>query len=184
LSASVCRRSAKVGVGVSPATPCSRAAPSPIRPPTTTATTAVPMLHGLRGTAVTRRPHPNCTAPEIASIIGRSMKTIQNILDAHYLGRAGGCRIRDQEAERGVRMTNRHHKPDDKPVDPRRRNERNRCGDWMVADAVQRNRSLWQRKSDIREKYREDEELGPKSRCDGRKTQHPRRFLDLFPSKD
>ena len=34
--------------------------------------------------------------------------------------------------------------------------------DWMVADAVQRNRSLWQRKSDIREKYREDEELGPK----------------------
>src|SRR6266849_4075875 len=34
--------------------------------------------------------------------------------------------------------------------------------DWMVAEAVRRNRSLWQRKSDIREKYREDEELGPK----------------------
>src|SRR5258708_68717 len=32
----------------------------------------------------------------------------------------------------------------------------------MVADAVQRNRSLWQRKSRIREKYREDQELGPK----------------------
>jgi len=43
-------------------------------------------FHDLRGTAVTRLALSNCTVPEIASITGHSMETVQNILDAHYLG--------------------------------------------------------------------------------------------------
>jgi hypothetical protein len=30
--------------------------------------------------------YPNCTVPEIASITGHSMETVQDILDAHYPG--------------------------------------------------------------------------------------------------
>ncbi len=40
----------------------------------------------LRGTAVTRLALSNCTVPEIASITGHAMETVQAILDAHYLG--------------------------------------------------------------------------------------------------
>jgi len=43
-------------------------------------------FHDLRGTAVTRLALANCTVPEIAAIIGHSMDTVQQILDAHYLG--------------------------------------------------------------------------------------------------
>jgi hypothetical protein len=39
----------------------------------------------LRGTAVTGLALSNCSVPEIASITGRSMTTVQQILDAHYL---------------------------------------------------------------------------------------------------
>jgi integrase len=43
-------------------------------------------FHDLRGTAVTRLALSNCTVPEIAAITGHSMETVQQILDAHYLG--------------------------------------------------------------------------------------------------
>lgn len=43
-------------------------------------------FHDLRGTAVTRLALSNCSVPEIASITGHSMATVQQILDAHYLG--------------------------------------------------------------------------------------------------
>lgn len=43
-------------------------------------------FHDLRGTAVTRLALAGCTVPEIASITGHSMETVQQILDAHYLG--------------------------------------------------------------------------------------------------
>lgn len=43
-------------------------------------------FHDLRGTAVTRLALSGCTVPEIASITGHSMETVQAILDAHYLG--------------------------------------------------------------------------------------------------
>jgi len=42
-------------------------------------------FHDLRGTAVTRLAPSNCTVPEIASITGHAMETVQAILDAHYL---------------------------------------------------------------------------------------------------
>ena len=43
-------------------------------------------FHDLRGTAVTRLALASCTVPEIAAITGHSLQTVQNILDAHYLG--------------------------------------------------------------------------------------------------
>jgi len=43
-------------------------------------------FHDLRGTAVTRLALVGCTVPEIASFTGHSMETVQEILDAHYLG--------------------------------------------------------------------------------------------------
>ncbi|TFV80286.1 hypothetical protein E4K64_00140 [Bradyrhizobium frederickii] len=43
-------------------------------------------FHDLRGTAVTRLALSNCSVPEISAITGHSMKTVQGILDAHYLG--------------------------------------------------------------------------------------------------
>jgi integrase len=43
-------------------------------------------FHDLRGTAVTRLALSGCTVPEIASITGHAMETVQAILDAHYLG--------------------------------------------------------------------------------------------------
>jgi len=43
-------------------------------------------FHDLRGTAVTRLALTNCTVPEIAAITGHSLETVQQILDAHYLG--------------------------------------------------------------------------------------------------
>ncbi len=43
-------------------------------------------FHDLRGTAVTRLALAECTVPEIAAITGHSLETVQDILDAHYLG--------------------------------------------------------------------------------------------------
>lgn len=43
-------------------------------------------FHDLRGTAVTRLALSNCSVPEIGSITGHSMETVQAILDSHYLG--------------------------------------------------------------------------------------------------
>jgi integrase len=43
-------------------------------------------FHDLRGTAVTRLAIAGCTVPEIASITGHSLKDVEQILDAHYLG--------------------------------------------------------------------------------------------------
>jgi integrase len=43
-------------------------------------------FHDLRGTAVTRLALVGCTVPEIASFTGHSMQSVQQILDAHYLG--------------------------------------------------------------------------------------------------
>lgn len=44
-------------------------------------------FHDIRGTAVTRLALAGCTVPEIASITGHSLKDVESILDAHYLGR-------------------------------------------------------------------------------------------------
>jgi integrase len=42
--------------------------------------------HDLRGTAVTRLALAQCTVPQIAAITGHSLKDVEAILDAHYLG--------------------------------------------------------------------------------------------------
>lgn len=43
--------------------------------------------HDLRGTAVTRLALAGCTAPEIATITGHSLRDVGSILDSHYLNR-------------------------------------------------------------------------------------------------
>ncbi|RAL98684.1 integrase [Agrobacterium sp. MS2] len=43
-------------------------------------------FHDLRGTAVTRLALSGCNTAQIASITGHSMKDVEQILDAHYLG--------------------------------------------------------------------------------------------------
>jgi integrase len=45
-------------------------------------------FHDLRGTAVTRLALSECTVPQIAAITGHSLKDVEAILDAHYLGGA------------------------------------------------------------------------------------------------
>ena len=45
-------------------------------------------FHDLRGTAVTRLALAGCTVPQIAAITGHSLKDVEGILDAHYLGGA------------------------------------------------------------------------------------------------
>jgi integrase len=44
-------------------------------------------FHDLRGTAVTRLAVAGCTVPEIATITGHDLKTVETILSKHYLGR-------------------------------------------------------------------------------------------------
>jgi integrase len=44
-------------------------------------------FHDTRGTAVTRLAIAGCEVPEIATITGHSLKTVQEILDKHYLNR-------------------------------------------------------------------------------------------------
>jgi integrase len=43
-------------------------------------------FHDLRGTAVTRLALSGCSVAQIASITGHSLKDVESILDAHYLG--------------------------------------------------------------------------------------------------
>lgn len=43
-------------------------------------------FHDLRGTAVPRLALSGPTVPEIAAITGLSLKTVQELLDRHYLG--------------------------------------------------------------------------------------------------
>jgi integrase len=43
-------------------------------------------FNDLRGTAVTRLALAGCTVPQIASLTGHSLKDVERILDAHYLG--------------------------------------------------------------------------------------------------
>lgn len=43
-------------------------------------------FHDLRGTAVTRLALAGCSTSQIASITGHSLKDVESILDAHYLG--------------------------------------------------------------------------------------------------
>jgi len=43
-------------------------------------------FHDLRGTAVTRLALAECTVPEIAAITGHSLRDVEAILEAHYLG--------------------------------------------------------------------------------------------------
>jgi integrase len=43
-------------------------------------------FHDLRGTAVTRLALSGCSTAQIASITGHSLKDVEAILDAHYLG--------------------------------------------------------------------------------------------------
>jgi integrase len=43
-------------------------------------------FHDLRGTAVTRLALAGCTVPQIAAITGHSLRDVEAILDAHYLG--------------------------------------------------------------------------------------------------
>jgi integrase len=45
-------------------------------------------FHDLSGTAVTRLALAGCTVPQIAAITGHSLKDVEQILDAHYLGGA------------------------------------------------------------------------------------------------
>ncbi|HET7384929.1 MAG TPA: tyrosine-type recombinase/integrase [Pseudolabrys sp.] len=45
-------------------------------------------FHDLRGTAATRLALAGCTVPQIAAITGHSMKDVESILEAHYLGGA------------------------------------------------------------------------------------------------
>jgi integrase len=43
-------------------------------------------FHDLRGTAITRLALAGCTVPEIASVTGHSIKTVNDMLEKHYLG--------------------------------------------------------------------------------------------------
>lgn len=55
-------------------------------------------FHDLRGTAVTRLALAGCTVPQIAAITGHSLKDVEEILDAHYLG--GRIELAEQAIEK------------------------------------------------------------------------------------
>jgi hypothetical protein len=44
-------------------------------------------LHDLRGSAVVRLALADATVPQIATFTGHSLRDVEAILDAHYLGR-------------------------------------------------------------------------------------------------
>jgi integrase len=46
-----------------------------------------PTFHDIRGSAVTRLAEAGCEVPEIATITRHSLRDVEAILDAHYLGR-------------------------------------------------------------------------------------------------
>jgi hypothetical protein len=49
-------------------------------------------FHDLRGTAVVRLAIAGASVPQIAAVTGHSLKDVEAILDAHYLGRDTACR--------------------------------------------------------------------------------------------
>ncbi|CAN5440225.1 hypothetical protein BH11PSE4_BH11PSE4_41290 [soil metagenome] len=51
-------------------------------------------FHDLRGTAVTRLALAGCTVPQIAAITGHSLKDVETILEANYMG--GQAEFADQ----------------------------------------------------------------------------------------
>jgi integrase len=53
-------------------------------------------FHDLRGTAVTRLALSGCSVPQIAAITGHSLKDVEALLDAHYLG--GRAELAEQAA--------------------------------------------------------------------------------------
>ncbi|MDI6027919.1 tyrosine-type recombinase/integrase [Corticibacterium sp. UT-5YL-CI-8] len=55
-------------------------------------------FHDIRGTAVTRLALAGCSVSQIASITGHSLKDVESILDAHYLG--GRVELAEQAMER------------------------------------------------------------------------------------
>lgn len=55
-------------------------------------------FNDLRGTAVTRLALAGCSVPEIAAITGHSMRDVERILEAHYLG--GRIQLADQAIEK------------------------------------------------------------------------------------
>ena len=61
-------------------------------------------FHDLRGSAVVRLAVAHATVPEIATFTGHSLKDVESILDAHYLGR--DVRL----AESAIRKLNRNEK--------------------------------------------------------------------------
>ena len=73
-------------------------------------------FHDLRGTAVTRLALAGCTNNEIASITGHSLRDVDAILDAHYLGGrielAEQAMARLEEKEAGTRSVKPGVKPD------------------------------------------------------------------------
>ena len=44
-------------------------------------------FHDLRGTAVVRLAIASASVPQIATVTGHSLKDVEAVLDAHYLGR-------------------------------------------------------------------------------------------------
>ncbi|HKG85221.1 MAG TPA: tyrosine-type recombinase/integrase [Beijerinckiaceae bacterium] len=73
-------------------------------------------FHDLRGTAVTRLALAGCTNNEIASITGHSLRDVDAILDAHYLGGrielAEQAMARLEEKEAGTRSVKPGVKPE------------------------------------------------------------------------
>ena len=59
-------------------------------------------FHDLRGTAVTRLALAECTVPEIATITGHDLKTVETILSKHYLSRDNAL------GESAISKLNRH----------------------------------------------------------------------------
>ncbi len=68
-------------------------------------------FHDLRGTAVTRLAAAGCTVPEIATITGHSLKTVEGMLDQHYLSRsiamAESAVAKLEKHQAGTRSVNR-----------------------------------------------------------------------------
>lgn len=66
-------------------------------------------FHDTRGTAITRLRLANCSNPEIGAITGHSHKTIEQVLNAYYIGdqsQLAESAIRKIENERSLKSTN------------------------------------------------------------------------------
>lgn len=63
-----------------------------------------PRFHDFRGTAVTRLAWAKCSVPEISAVTGHSLKDVETILHAHYLGG------RFELAEVAIKRRERHER--------------------------------------------------------------------------